>query len=454
MASPNDALIPELWAQEAINLMWENFLFGQLFHTEFKNQIAVAGDVVNTSRPVRMRAHRKNSDIQTINDQTARSTNIKVELNQQIYVSFLLGSRDRSLSFVDLTSKYLVEAMQAQIRMIDRSIAGHIALFLANAVGTSGTISASNAYNQLTLARKKLNDYNVPEPNRRFVFGNRSDIAFLQDDRFINSDYNGMGGTAVREAYLGRTLGFDMFRSPNLPMAENCPQQSPTTVDGAAAAGATTIDVATGTAPAVNSYIEIAGEGSPNLVTGVSTDTLTLKRPLRNAVADGAAVKIFSQGAVNNAAGHDAGDNFDAKANGYAANWAEDIAVDGNVPAVGQIISFASHDAEYVVVNLEGSNILLDRPLEAAIDDNDTVALAGDFELNFAFNPKAIGIISRPLAVEMEGTGVRSAIAEGYGFGVRVDIGFDGTKQAQRVTISSLLGLKQLDEERGVPLLA
>lgn len=461
MANNNLAFRPEFWAAEAVELMYENFIMGNLVHKDFSNMIASMGDTVNTRQPTGFYAERKQNDLDNLTTQDASSTNIAVKLNQRAYVSFLLGDKDQSLSFQDLVQIYLMEALQAQIRLIDRVIAGHSAFFLGNAVGGLDTLSGSNAYDYVVDLRRDFNDRNIPEMDRHLVLGNKSESYMLRDDRMISSDYVGEAGAAVRNAFLGRIGGFQTYRSPNIIGATNVAMKTATTTTAAVAAGSTTIPVTAVTNIAVGDYIICAGDNTPLRVTAINTLDLTVNRPTIAAIGSGAAVQAAQTCLVNQASAIPAGDDNLAATDGYPAGWQSWIVYDGAAtPQVGQLAAFKTSGGtviadEYVVVQVDTANsrMMLDRPLVAAVDDNGVIALGPQGEANFAFNPKALTLVSRPLRTPRPNTGVAAAIASAHGFSVRVTISYDPLAEAERVTIGSLFGVKVLDTNRGGVLL-
>ncbi len=76
---------------------------------------------------------------------------------------------------------------------------------------------------------------------------------------------------------------------------------------------------------------------------------------------------------------------------------------------------------------------------------------AGEF--NLALHRNSIGLISRPLALPDPATGVRGAVANLNGIGVRTVITYDGVAQGHRVTVDLLAGVKTLDTDMGVTVL-
>jgi len=95
----------------------------------------------------------------------------------------------------------------------------------------------------------------------------------------------------------------------------------------------------------------------------------------------------------------------------------------------------------------------LDRPLSAAVADDAVVGLGPAGNYNFAFHRNAIGLITRPLAMPIDGTGALSSVAIYNGLAVRVVITYDGKAQGHRVTVDHLCGVEQLDVNLGIPVL-
>lgn len=451
MANDNKAFRPEFWAAESVELLYENFIMAGLVHRDFSPIVAAMGDTVNTRVTAPFLADRKQNDLDDLETQDASATNIKVTLDQRVYVSFMIGDGEQSFSFEDLVARHLVEAIQAQVQLIDQAIAARALGFLGNTAGTLGGLTNNNGYDQIMDLRNVLNNNNVPMMGRNLVLGNNSETALLKNEKFQSQDYIGDGGRAVRDAYLGRIGGFDTFRTPNMPSVRNTPQETATTLSAAATAGATTVTVAS--APAVGHYIKIAGDETPLKVINVASTTLTLNRPLSSNVGNGAAVSIYSAAAVNQSSAMSAAESHGAVANGYPAGWVKPIEFDAESVQQGQTVSFEGHNSEYVVIQRRTSSIMLDRPLEADVADNAAIYMGPDGEMNLGFIPKAITLVNRPLQMPMEGAGVRAAVAQAHGFGVRVTISYDAQKEGHRVTVGSLFGTKVLSAARGGVLL-
>jgi hypothetical protein len=108
-ANDNDALIPELWAREALRTLMSNMVMGSLVNRDFSSQVADFGDVVNTSRPADFSGKRK-TDADDVVDQDAVSPNIPVPLDQHVHVSFVIKDGEMSKALPNLIERYLEPA--------------------------------------------------------------------------------------------------------------------------------------------------------------------------------------------------------------------------------------------------------------------------------------------------------------------------------------------------------
>lgn len=453
-ANDIDAFIPELWAQESLMILEENMVAGQLVHRDFQDQIANFGDVVNTRKPADFTAKRKtNSDDVTVQDATA--TNVQVPLNQHVHTSFLIRDGEESKSFKDLVNEFLRPAMVGQARFIDQVVLGQVYQYInARVGGHLGALTSTTAKQYILEARQALNQQKCPVTGRNMILTANSETALLQLDLFLAAQNVGDAGNALKEASLGRKLGFDMFMCQN---ASSVSLGAIPTVAGAInltagyPAGTTSAMVVDGFSGAVatGEWLTIAGDDSPYQITA-HTETLgattgiTVTPALRRAVANNAVITVVQCATLVNLSG------------GYAAGYSKEIVVDTGAVAipVGAQVSFASAADVYSVIQTTSTTgITLDRPLAAAIANNDPVRVGPAGEYNFAFHRNALALVVRPLAQPRAGTGALSAVANYNGLSMRTTITYDGNKQGHLFTMDMLCGVAVLDEGLGVALL-
>lgn len=459
------AFRPEMWAAEGVNILHEAMVYGGLVHRDFNNEVARYGQTVHTRKPGTFIGKRKQNDLDDVVAQDVTATDIEVKLNQRLYVSFVLGDADRSLSFQELISIYLYEAMQAQARLIDQSIAMQAYQFLGNLSGGLGALTKTNGHDYLLDMREVFNTNKTPMGNRRLGLASRSETILQKTELFKSAEQIGDAGTALRNAYLGRIAAWDTFLELNTPSVRTATVD--TTVDavtdGTADAGDTVITLDETTGLVTGQYVTIAGDLTPLRVTalGASPVTITTNRGLLRNVASGAAVTAYETALVNQSSNIAAGDTHLAASDGYPANWQKEIVYDGTgVPQVGQLVSFKlsggtvlSQEYGIVQVDTDNNTILLDRPLDVAIDDNAIICLGPPGDYNFAFQREAVTLLNRPLALPESGTGSRAANGFSNSMSLRVEMSRDAVKQGTRVTIDALFGIKKLDDLRGGVLL-
>ncbi len=464
-ANSLDAFVPEFWAREGLMVLEEELVAAQLVYRDFENEIARYGDTVNTRLPADFVAKRKTvADDVTVQD--ANATNVAVVLNQHIHVSFLIRDGEESLSMIDLVDEYMRPAMRANGNIVDQIILGQHAQFLHQGQGSLGALSSSTAKDQFLGIRKQFNQRSVPRENRNLILTVNSETEVLKTDLFLQAQQVGDDGTAIREASLGRKFGLNTFSSVFAPSivegsltAAAIPSFAINLTAGYAVghAAAIVVDGVTG-AVITGTWVKLGGVPyriAAHTETLGNTTGITLDRPLINAVADNAVGTIYKAGAVNLAAG-------------YAAGWSKPIIYDGSVATqVGQMVSFEETTVTYpntrpgnqagapvyTIIQTNGtSEILLDRPLDVAIVDNQRIAFGPGGDYNFAFMRNAIALVCRPFAPPKAGTGALSAVANYNNLSMRATITYDGMKQGHLVTLDMLLGVKVLDAYQGVVL--
>ena len=448
-ANDNDALIPEIWSREALLTLMSNTVFASLVHRDFSNQVASEGDVVNTSRPADFTGKRK-TDADNVTDQDAVSTNIPVPLNQHFHVSFVIKDGEWSKALPDLLERYMEPAARELAESVDRVLAGQTARLLTYQVGQPGAVTSLNVDDYVLDADEKLNDNRAPKAGRRLVMSSRFNRAALGAEIVVSAEKRGDAGTALREASVGRIYGFDSFMDQNVAhVSSDYTEVDAGVTDGAELAGSTVIEATNLIANVENAggeYIVIDGSQKIHRVDSASPDTLAtdfvLTEAITDDVASGAAVTLYMACDVDGA---------------YAINWAKEIVVDGHASGknlqVGQLVSFSTGATthSYTVISktdtsATSTTVLLDRPLSAALADNDLCYPGPAGSRSIAFTREAIALVSRPLATVPSSSGASSAVANFDGLSMRVTTQYDSQAQGQRVTFDLLCGVAVLDE--------
>lgn len=448
-ANDNSSMIPQRWAMESLLILQENMVASSLVHRDFENEIREYGDTVNTRKPNNFVAKRK-TDADDVTDQDAISSNVQVKLDQHVHVSFVIKDGERSKAFADLVNVYVRPALLAHATFLDQIILGQYAQFLDNSVGKLGTAVSESTYVDLNT---KFNVNKAYVAGRNLILNPNSNGDSLKLGLFVQAQQAGDGGQALRDAWIGRKYGFGTYMCQNMSTVAT----GNTVVTGAVnnasgyAAGTTTMAVdGLSAALPVNAWFTVAGDATPQRIVssvgGATPTSVTFAPGLRSAVVDNAVITIYTPGAINNSGG-------------YAAGYAKMLTVDtfSVAPRVGQFLTFGTSTSSnkavnpiYTIIEVSGTTgITLDRPLEVAVSDNDTVNIGPAGNYNFAFHQNAIALVTRPLAAPPDGVGAASAVVNYGGMGLRVTMTYDGKAQGTRVTIDALCGIKALDQNLG-----
>ena len=454
-ANDNDAFIPEAWAQEGLAILEENMVVANLVHRDFENEVSDFGDVVNTRRPGTFRISRKR-DGTSLTQQDASATNVQVPLDQWFYTSFVIQDGEASKSFQDLVDIYLRPGMQSIARAVDRAVLGRCHNFLrapTNRVGRLLNLTSANSKDYMLEAREVLNVNKAPTDGRNLVLAAASETALLKNDMFLKANERGDGGTALENAELGRILGFTTYMDQNvnsLAVATMVGQVITGTITDIQGAGEGGVQNCTLAATVVGEFASVVGNDQPTYITALSgaTTDITLNEVNKYATLALAVVTVYQ--------------SADVKGN-YAAGYSEGIVVDGFTvaPQIGQLIAFGVGASRRTYTVIESwlsdaapeQTIILDRPLEILLADNDLYFPGPAGALNMAFHQDALALVTRPLAVPSGALGVMSSVGSYNNIAMRVTMQYDIQAGGTVVNLDILAGVAILDQNLAVVFL-
>lgn len=443
------ALIPQIWAKYGLAVLEANMVASQLVYRDFEQTFAAFGDTVNTRKPRTFTAKRK-TDADSVTVQDAILDNIAVKLDQHIHVSFLIKDGQETLAMDDLVRTFLEPAMAAQAQMADEIVLGQYVQFLKKSgqAGTLGGLTSSNGKAYMLELDQRMNEGKVPVQDRSLIVSPNMKNILMQNANWTDAEKRGDEGTALRDASLGRNLGFNTFMCQNMPSVLNASDTPPCTGfvinNGNIAKGSTVLTVGSGSGTiVVGMWFTLDGKVYQVKATN-GTTSITIDAPgLWAATVNAHALSFGAVGTVN-------------LSGGYPAGWGADITVSGFTiaPQRGQIVTFNTDvtNSYTVIGQPTATAISLDRPLVAAISNSDKVNLGpstGDFGL--ALSRNALALVCRPLSLPRVGT--LSGAASHNGFSMRCVMTYDGRAQGHLVTLDMLLGIAVFENYFGAVLL-
>lgn len=204
----NTLLTPSIIAKEALAQLYAQTVMANLVHRDFSNEfVAKVGDTITVRKPATFTAQEFTS---TISVQNATESSVAVKMDKHLDVSFEVTSQEMTLKVEDFSKQFLVPAMKAFAQKID----GYLLALYKN-IPYKAAITGTPAFKDLAGPMKILNDNKVPMADRRLVMGSKAHADFVVMDNFVNAEKAGTT-EALRNASMGRVLGFDTFMDQNV----------------------------------------------------------------------------------------------------------------------------------------------------------------------------------------------------------------------------------------------
>ena len=219
-----DDFIPELWHAEILSALRKQLVYGQLgvINMDYQGQIENEGDTVHITSigDVSVAAYTEHSTTLTYSALTDTDTPLVIDQAQSW--TFKAGDIEEKQAAGDFVTEASSRAAYSVSDVIDQYVAALLYAGVndtANDLGAkTADISDNSGYgNVLVALRTKLNRANVPSQGRWAVVPAEFYGALLQDNRFVDASASADGGAAIRNGYIGRAVGFDLYESNNTP---------------------------------------------------------------------------------------------------------------------------------------------------------------------------------------------------------------------------------------------
>lgn len=459
-----DSLTAEIWAREALMMMRSDLVLPNIAHVDYSDQVGTWGSVVHVNTLGDFTTNRKNVKCEPIVQQAITSTGFQLELNQYVYTSFTIcdGEEDRPMR--DLIETYMQPAMGEFIETLDAIVASNQMYFWANAAGHLNGMDTTNVDDYVLEGGEVMDLNKVPQRDRSLVITSKTKRNFLSNPLFVRADQSG-STRALRAGEIGDAFGNTVFTSYSQPYVNPARLNANVEgrINGAVGAGTTvlTVDGFT-TDVAAGDWIVVQGDDVPHQVTAISLSshagTVTIAPGLLRAVADNAIITYATHGALVNGAG-----NYGPSTNPKKYGWAKRIQIDavptGTLPQRGQVVTFGTSATKYSIIRVYDHDVdgvalasgvydlLLDRPLDAALADNVAVRFGPTGSFNALYSKNAIAIANRPLPKPR--VGALASVVNDSGYAIRVVISYDASKQGHVVTLDTLFGTGLYDVRKG-----
>lgn len=278
----NSLLTPSIIAKEALAILMNNMVMGNLVHRDYKKEFVKIGSTVTIRKPVKFTI--RTGATASVQDVTEQSTSIVV--NKQAGVDFSFVSSDLTLTIDDYSNRYLKPAMNVIANQIDQDLCVLYKDVYQN-VGTAGTTPAT--FLALANAAQKLDEAAAPTDERRMVLNPAAHWALADG---LKGVYNpNIVDQLYTKGYLDTKAGFDIYSDQNIYAHTKGTATGTPLVNGATQTG--TSLVTDGWTNSITGILKtgdvftLAGVFSVNPVTGTSTGNLQQFTVTADANSDG-----------------------------------------------------------------------------------------------------------------------------------------------------------------------
>ena len=196
-------------ARQLLPRLIENLVFPNLIHKDYSNDFVTGqGATIQVKKPVVLTA--TDFDESTgVSAQDVKEESVEVTLDKLASVDVAFGAIQRATNVDDLNRLFLEPAAVALAQKIN-SDGLNLYKDIPYIGGAAGT--TPDALEDLTNARKILNNNKAPVDPRRALWDPEAEAKFLQIDTFIEADKSGTTA-ALRNGSLGRIMGFENYMS-------------------------------------------------------------------------------------------------------------------------------------------------------------------------------------------------------------------------------------------------
>lgn len=204
-------------ARQALVTLYANSVMLPLVYKDYNNDLmGTQGGTVSVRVPATFTANEYSSSVGTVK-QYATESNVDVSLDTVWDVTIPITDLEATVSLDDMTGRVLQPAMEAIAQAVDTQI-----LTLRDDVTASVTCGAYDAstnphptFDEIDAGRT-LDVAKVPQSNRIAVIDPYIAAQWMRDDLANRADARGDAGTALREAWVNRSFGFDNIKSTNI----------------------------------------------------------------------------------------------------------------------------------------------------------------------------------------------------------------------------------------------
>lgn len=140
---------------------------------------------------------------------------IKISLDDIYDISVVITDEEMLLDLRSLSEQVITPSMTGIADAMDQLV-----ISAMDGLPAGPTWDDTDVLNTFTEARMRMNRLGVPESGRVMMLSPESAKRLLNHEIIRRADASGNGGQALREAYIGRIMGFDTYEYSKVPRVD------------------------------------------------------------------------------------------------------------------------------------------------------------------------------------------------------------------------------------------
>lgn len=210
-----DAMIPEIWAKEAIYAREKKLLHANLVWRVFEKDLKAFGDIVHINTRAHLSTQTKTTRT-AISYEALTDANVDLTVNTWEYSAIAVETKTKKQTNRDMMEFYAPEQGYTLALSIDDVLAG----LVDNFSQTVGTLAIPLTHTDLRRARQYLDDADAPEESRYITVSPAQESAFADMMELTNKDYGRLQGdsnsSAADRAYVTSWMSIPIYKSTNV----------------------------------------------------------------------------------------------------------------------------------------------------------------------------------------------------------------------------------------------
>jgi hypothetical protein len=209
------SFIPEIWNAQLLTDFRQAAVAAALTNRDYEGNASAGNSVrVNTATAIGVTDYKAAG--RTTSASAVSTTSQSLLIDQEKSFDFYVDDIDRAQAAGSMDA-YTRSAGEGLAEDADKFILSTTLTGAGTVLPAAAPTTGDAAYNLIRDARKSLNKAKVPSGNRVLIVNAEFEALLLNSDsKLTNVDRSG-SPAGLREASLGRLLGFDIYTSENLP---------------------------------------------------------------------------------------------------------------------------------------------------------------------------------------------------------------------------------------------